>query len=359
MQNYFIYKEIGKGKRYTVFKARLKKALDLLAVKSSPKVSYLRKDSYVLISSEIDQESSLSAISSSRAVEHASEKREEDAIDSKSNLYQSSSESVSVNANGGDIVAKGEGIEEDEHTESIIHEFKVLDVIKTKVDENVARFFATYETKNHYWIIMELCAGGTLEELLIRDGRLQESALRVLGRGIASGMYFLHMNGIVHGNIHPSTIILTENGVPKITSFSNARIVSDPSSWMGTSRCTLEYMAPELFRNYQTDSNGDDLDEDEIDESKSSIAMTTFETDVWAFGCLLFELLTTQPPFSSSLFSNQNELIIRIKSSQPVYPAGAIPSKHFANLISALLHKDPGSRLKSHMIKDHKFFATV
>eukprot|EP00350_Pseudokeronopsis_sp_OXSARD2_P000720 CAMPEP_0170544820 /NCGR_PEP_ID=MMETSP0211-20121228/3440_1 /TAXON_ID=311385 /ORGANISM="Pseudokeronopsis sp., Strain OXSARD2" /LENGTH=179 /DNA_ID=CAMNT_0010848565 /DNA_START=922 /DNA_END=1461 /DNA_ORIENTATION=- len=101
-----------------------------------------------------------------------------------------------------------------------------------------------------------------------------------------------------------------------------------------TSICgTSEYLAPEVFQ-----GNG-----------------YSFSCDWWSFGCLLYEMLSGQPPF---YFPNKTELFHAIQYSQPKFQQCF--SEHARDLIKKLLKKDPAKRLVSPQeIKKHPFFCGI
>ena len=132
---------------------------------------------------------------------------------------------------------------------------------------------------NQPYIVMEYVAGRTLREIL-REGRkiLPERALE-LTSGVLAALDYSHRAGIIHRDIKPGNVMLTPSGDVKVMDFGIARAISDASSSMTQTAAvvgTAQYLSPEQARGETVDSR----------------------SDVYSAGCLLYELLTGQPPFT-------------------------------------------------------------
>jgi serine/threonine protein kinase len=138
--------------------------------------------------------------------------------------------------------------------------------------------------------------------------------------GIAYGMEAMHSEEIIHGDLKSPNVLLDDRYMPKICDFGMARSAKDgyvPSDKVGSPA----WMAPELFR-----SDG-----------------CTEKVDVYAFGIILWELLTEQPPFAGTDITGiQIGVAVSEKGERPEIPPGA-PAP-LANLIRAAWHQDPNCR---------------
>lgn len=126
------------------------------------------------------------------------------------------------------------------------------------------------------YIVMELVRGKGLDELLRRRGKLPWKEAVQLMVGVADGMAFAAENRIVHRDLKPANILLDEHGLPKVTDFGLA-IRDDLPHHHGEIAGTWAYMAPE-----QVEGESQHLQSD---------------TDVWAMGVILFQMLTGALPF--------------------------------------------------------------
>lgn len=128
------------------------------------------------------------------------------------------------------------------------------------------------------YIVMELVEGLTLRDIL-RDGRkiLPHRALEFTA-GVLDALSYSHKMGIVHRDIKPANVMLTKSGVVKVMDFGIARAVADTSATMTQTAAvigTAQYLSPEQARGEQVDNR----------------------SDLYSTGCLLYELLTSKPPF--------------------------------------------------------------
>ncbi|ADG76681.1 non-specific serine/threonine protein kinase OS=Tsukamurella paurometabola (strain ATCC 8368 / DSM / CCUG 35730 / CIP 100753 / JCM 10117 / KCTC 9821 / NBRC 16120 / NCIMB 702349 / NCTC 13040) OX=521096 GN=Tpau_0027 PE=4 SV=1 [Tsukamurella paurometabola] len=128
------------------------------------------------------------------------------------------------------------------------------------------------------YIVMEYVDGETLRDVLRRDGTIAPQAAMTWMADVCAALDFSHRNGIVHRDMKPANVMLTRTGEIKVMDFGIARAMSDPSAGMTQTAAvigTAQYLSPEQARGESVDAR----------------------SDVYAAGCVLFELLTGQPPF--------------------------------------------------------------
>ncbi len=129
------------------------------------------------------------------------------------------------------------------------------------------------------YIVMEYVDGRTLRDLLRDDRRLlPERALEIVD-GVLRALDYSHRNGIVHRDIKPANVMLTRTGDVKVMDFGIARALSDSQVTMTQTAQvigTAQYLSPEQARGERVDAR----------------------SDLYSTGCLLYELLTGQPPFT-------------------------------------------------------------
>ena len=161
-------------------------------------------------------------------------------------------------------------------------------------NRHILKFYNWYETRNHLWIIFEYCAGGDLLQLIEQDKKLPEKTIKKFGRDLTQGLYYLHFNGIIYCDLKPSNVLINEYSTLKLCDFGLARKLADLTKNGGNrgeepnqdaeggpkrKNGTPYYMAPELFN----------------DEGVYS-----YQSDLWALGCVLYEMATGLPPFKAS-----------------------------------------------------------
>ena len=175
------------------------------------------------------------------------------------------------------------------------------------------------------FLVMEYVPGGSLETR-IATGPLSLDDLTRFGAAIAEALHSAHARGVLHRDLKPGNVVLTESGQPKILDFGIAALMdTDP----GAARLTqagmilgsLPYMAPEQLADDPTDAR----------------------TDIYALGVLLFEMATGRRPF---IKERREALMFEIFSNAPPTVRSLRPEVPAAvdQLIDACLRKEPAER---------------
>jgi serine/threonine-protein kinase len=128
------------------------------------------------------------------------------------------------------------------------------------------------------YIVMEYVNGRTLKEILTAEGRLQPRRALEITADICSALEFSHRHGIIHRDIKPGNVMLTQTGQVKVMDFGIARALASGVSTMTQTSAvigTAQYLSPEQARGESVDAR----------------------SDVYATGCVIYELLCGQPPF--------------------------------------------------------------
>lgn len=175
------------------------------------------------------------------------------------------------------------------------------------------------------YLAMELLEGETLRDLVEEESQLPVSWAAAIGAQIAAGLAAAHTAGIVHRDLKPANVMLTEGGTVKVLDFGMGSIIDDPDQTRltstGVSVGTARYMAPEQCEARQV----------------------TQAADLYALGCVLYEMLVGVPPFTSE---SAFELARRHVEEQPS-PVRAVRAEvpaELARLVERLLAKDPADR---------------
>jgi serine/threonine-protein kinase len=129
------------------------------------------------------------------------------------------------------------------------------------------------------WIVMEKVEGHTLRHIISAGRKISpDRALDIL-IGVLSALDYSHRHGIVHRDIKPANVMITTHGDVKVMDFGIARAIADASATMTHSNAvmgTAHYLSPEQAKGDQVDAR----------------------SDIYSAGCLLYELLTSKPPFT-------------------------------------------------------------
>src|SRR5256885_3475180 len=128
------------------------------------------------------------------------------------------------------------------------------------------------------FIVMEFVNGRTLKEVLGAEGRLMPRRALEITADICAALEFSHRHSIIHRDIKPGNVMLTQTGQVKVMDFGIARALASGATTMTQTSAvigTAQYLSPEQARGEPVDAR----------------------SDVYATGCVLYELLTGHPPF--------------------------------------------------------------
>ena len=190
---------------------------------------------------------------------------------------------------------------------------------------NIVSFYNAMELEDQLVMTTELVEGSTLEALLkagaIDTGEAVDYAFQAL-----SALVYAHANGVVHRNLSPADMIVTEQGSLKLMDFGLAKMYADPSlTQVGTMIGSLHYTAPEQVQGLPT------LDE---------------RTDIYAMGSILYELLTGRKLFEGK---GQFEVMQAHVQEDPPAPSTVNPalSEELSQVVMRALAKEPAERFQT------------
>lgn len=190
---------------------------------------------------------------------------------------------------------------------------------------NIVKLLATAEEAGRHYLVMEYVGGGSLQELLEQQGPLPVARVLDFALDLADALTRAHRLEIIHRDLKPANVLLAEDGSPRLTDFGIARALNSPSlTQTGLVLGTINYLSPE-------GCNGQKLDT---------------RSDIWAFGVLLYELLTGQQPFRgetwvATMMAIMSQPTPDLNQQRPDVPEA------LARLIYRMLEKDPQHRLPS------------
>lgn len=140
---------------------------------------------------------------------------------------------------------------------------------------NVIRFFGVCRKAPIFYVIMELCPNGSLFGIIHdRDVMLCPRTVASWLKQIAQGMEYLHEQDVLHCDLKSPNILIGKRNEAKISDFGSSQVIGATDMYTKVA-CTARWMAPELIRG----------------------KVHTYETDVWAYGVVAWELLMRQVPY--------------------------------------------------------------
>lgn len=195
---------------------------------------------------------------------------------------------------------------------------------------NIVKVLATVKEEDKQYIVMEFIGGGTLRDMLDREGQLSIARTLEFALDLADALTRAHRLEIIHRDLKPANVLLAEDGSPRLTDFGISRFgdarfgrgprLTQPNMILGT----VDYLSPEACR-------GEELDA---------------RADIWAFGIMLYEMLVGRRPFSGDTLAAVLTAIL----TQPVPDIEALrpdAPDRLVDLVYRMLTKELGARIPS------------
>ncbi|MDX1394760.1 MAG: serine/threonine-protein kinase [Gemmatimonadota bacterium] len=216
---------------------------------------------------------------------------------------------------------------------------------------NIATIYEIREVEGETLLVLELVEGEPLDRRLGRAGLLPVNEVLRIGRQVASALEAAHEKGIVHRDLKPANVMLGRKGTAKVLDFGIAqgpgeRLEDYTAAWeadpespegpgtddiaatmagrltrAGVLLGTAPYMSPEQV-------NGAEVDK---------------RSDIWSFGCLIFELLTGRPPFEGESWASTLVAVLENDPDWDRLPDDVPPA--FVKVLKRCLRKDADARL--------------
>jgi serine/threonine-protein kinase len=191
---------------------------------------------------------------------------------------------------------------------------------------NIASVIDRGEHEGRQFIVFEYVDGGSLKQLMARQGEVPVSTALELAIQIARGLSFAHQRGLIHRDVKPQNVLMNGDGHAKVTDFGIARSldVKHGMTQTGTVLGTSDYIAPEQAQGQRVDEH----------------------TDVYSLGVVLYELLLNEVPFPGENFvaiamRHINEQPPSIRAKRPEVPPRVEAAVHRA------MAKDPEARFQT------------
>ncbi|OZD07063.1 serine/threonine protein kinase [Rhodococcus sp. 06-235-1A] len=177
------------------------------------------------------------------------------------------------------------------------------------------------------FIVMEYVDGDTLRDIVRAEGPMPPRRAMEVIADVCAALDFSHRNGIVHRDVKPANIMINNAGAVKVMDFGIARAIADSSSPMTQTAAvigTAQYLSPEQARGEQVDAR----------------------SDVYSLGCVLFEILTGEPPFKGDSPVAVAYQHVREDPQLPSLVNDTVP-RELDSIILKAMAKNPANRYQS------------
>lgn len=201
----------------------------------------------------------------------------------------------------------------------------------------VVSVFEAFEHDGRLWLAMELVEGESLSEIVSRPARLPLADLLDFQESLAAGLQAAHAKRVLHRDIKPSNILISRDGIARLTDFGLAHVrlsddeptltmpdLSEPLTEDGTVVGTLPYMAPEQILGRATDER----------------------SDIFSLGAVYYEMATGRRAFGAPGRGAVTDLILNVDPPPPSESNPDIPDE-LERIILKCLAKRPGERYQS------------
>jgi predicted ATPase/DNA-binding CsgD family transcriptional regulator/predicted Ser/Thr protein kinase len=195
---------------------------------------------------------------------------------------------------------------------------------------NIVKVLATVKEEDKQYIVMEYIGGGTLGDLLDREGQLTIARTLELALDLADALTRAHRLEIIHRDLKPANVLLADDGSPRLTDFGisrfgDARFGRGPRlTQTGMILGTVDYLSPEACQGQELDARA----------------------DIWAFGVMLYEMLVGRRPF----FGDSLAAVLTAILTRPVPDIEALrldAPDQLVDLVYRMLTKELDARIPS------------
>lgn len=205
-------------------------------------------------------------------------------------------------------------------------------LLRGLVHPNIVRYYQTDLSPSHDSInvVLEFVTGGSLKSILQKYVRLEEPVVKNYTRQLLQGLKYLHDNGVIHRDLKCANVLVTPDGIVKLSDFGSSKKFDSASFSLTKSLKGSPYwMAPEVAMRQGH----------------------SYSADVWSLGCLVIEMVTGKPPWSN--YSRDAKEVLNLISTPGCLPVFPNCSVQLRNFIHACIQREPQLRPTVKQLIEH------
>ena len=200
---------------------------------------------------------------------------------------------------------------------------------------NIVQYFQTdlNKAENSINVLLEYVPGGTLKSILQKYHALEVAIIKNYSRQLLSGLSYLHANKIVHRDLKSANVLVSSNGIIKLTDLGSSKILNDFDKTLSRSLKGSPYwIAPEVVLRLGH----------------------SFSADIWSFGCVLIEMVSGLPPWYN--YSKDTKEVLNLISTEGCLPDIPDTDTDLRIIIVACLNRNPLLRPTAEQLQGMNFF---
>lgn len=208
-----------------------------------------------------------------------------------------------------------------------------IDLYKQLKHPNIVSYLGNDRMRDRFYIYLEYMQGGSVSQVLCRDGPMSEPLIACYARQLLEGLNYLHTREplILHRDVKGGNILVGEKRIVKLTDFGCSK--RSEETCKHTLRGSIPWMAPEVMNERAYGR----------------------KADVWSLGCVFIEMITAKPPWG--LMTNPLATMVRVATSEETPPVNVPISETFRDIITSCTRRDPEERLLASELMNHPFLA--